>query len=187
MEKVATKSTTVQDTKVLQFSSLTSHYWDNGGLWRNVMSKLNRLIPATGSADTLNGELVRSVNRLYYDYCNNGNINARRIEYGCDEYGDWDEDDIESISWDISWDPYFGKFYELIESVFKGVRKDLDTDDAFQIVMALDKVNELVTSEETDDEFSDLNMNAYDVLVDFVAWYCTNYPDKPLPYWYSKG
>lgn len=32
MEKVATKSTTVQDTKVLQFSSLTSHYWDNGGL-----------------------------------------------------------------------------------------------------------------------------------------------------------
>lgn len=183
MEKVATKSTTVQDTKVLQFSSLTSHYWDNGGLWRNVMSKLNRLMPATGSADTLNGELVRSVNRLYHDYCNNGNGNARRIEYGRDEYGDWDEEDIESISWD----PYYGKFYELIESVFKGVRKDLDTDDAFQIVMALDKVNELVTSDETQDEFSDLNMNAYDVLVDFVAWYCTNYADKPLSYWYSKG
>jgi hypothetical protein len=47
-----------------------------GKYWGNVPPEFNRLwgdlVPDSGAASTLEGELLRAANRLYYDYFNNG-------------------------------------------------------------------------------------------------------------------
>lgn len=48
--------------------------YENGELW-------NDLVPAQGEAETVEGELIRAVNRLFYEYCNNGNCNAGERQF----------------------------------------------------------------------------------------------------------
>lgn len=36
----------------------------------------DKYVPAKGGADTIEGECIRAVGRLYYEWCNNGNCNA---------------------------------------------------------------------------------------------------------------
>ena len=53
-----------------------SKYWNNEGAFQAEFNQLTeQLMPASGSAETLGGELVRSANRLYYDAFNNGFLN----------------------------------------------------------------------------------------------------------------
>ena len=55
----------------------------------------NELVPKKGEADTLNGELIRSMGRLRYEYHNNGNLNAadRPFETCSECRGDGYEED----------------------------------------------------------------------------------------------
>ena len=56
-------------------------YWDNTGKYQEDLDRLTKkLMPAQGEAETIEGELIRAVNRLYYEYCNNGNCNAAERE-----------------------------------------------------------------------------------------------------------
>lgn len=65
-------------------------YWDANGAYQKELDELfNKLVPASGEAETVHGELVRAVNRLYYEYCNNGNCNAIVQEYVDQEYDCW--------------------------------------------------------------------------------------------------
>lgn len=162
------------------FSGINSHYWDGKGTWKEEFDKLTEEMPARGAAQTLNVELVRAVNRLYYDYCNNGNMNAADVK----TVSNWDEDDDEEE--EISWNPYYEKFYELIESTLQDVESELTFEAKNEILNALKTVDDLVLNYGyISDEFSDKNMHAYDVLVDFVCWYCLNHIDKQLPSWYE--
>ena len=46
-------------------------YWDANGAYQKELDELySKLVPASGDAETVHGELVRAVNRLYYEYCN---------------------------------------------------------------------------------------------------------------------
>lgn len=48
-------------------------YWGNTGQYQKDYDRLwKRLVPAEGKADTLHGELLRSISRIYYDLYNNG-------------------------------------------------------------------------------------------------------------------
>lgn len=168
----------------LRFSSLTSHYWDEGGAWRKEFDKLVEKMPATGSAETLNGELVRAVNRLYWDYCNNGNGNAVKIRTS----NIWGDNEAEEE--DITWNECYKKFYDIIAETADNVENELTQSEINEVRSALERVDYLVTSYGyISDEFGDNNMHAYDVLTDFVCWYCLNHTDKPLPtwYWYQRG
>ena len=52
-------------------------YWSEQGIYQEEYNKLyEKLVPSSGSAKTLNGELIRAISRLSYDYFNNGNCNA---------------------------------------------------------------------------------------------------------------
>lgn len=49
-----------------------SKYWNNQGRYQAEFDRYTKqLMPASGHADTVAGELVRSVNRIYYDAFNN--------------------------------------------------------------------------------------------------------------------
>ncbi len=47
-------------------------YWNGTGQFQSAYNELLKLMPFTGAADTLAGELIRSVSRLGYDFYNNG-------------------------------------------------------------------------------------------------------------------
>jgi hypothetical protein len=53
-----------------------SKYWNNEGKYNAEWNQLqDQLVPDVGSADTLAGEMIRAVNKLYYDAFNNGFCN----------------------------------------------------------------------------------------------------------------
>lgn len=48
-------------------------YWNNSGALQNSYNRLwKSLVPPEGQADTLHGELLRDVSKLYHDLYNNG-------------------------------------------------------------------------------------------------------------------
>lgn len=170
-----------QNKSSLRFSSLTSHYWDEDGAWKKEFDELTKEMPVTGSAETLNGELVRAINRLYWDYCNNGNGNAAEVT----TTSGWDDDEEEE---EIGWNDYYKKFFDIIVKTADDVENELTQSEAKEIATALETINHMVTNYGyISDEFGDNNMHAYDVLTDFVCWYCLNHTDKPLPTWYGIG
>ncbi len=66
-------------------------YWDGNGAYQKEYDQLNRaLVPDMGEANTINGEMIRIIGRLTYDFCNNGNCNVIshevvRQECSCEE------------------------------------------------------------------------------------------------------
>jgi hypothetical protein len=51
-------------------------YWNSKGKFQAEYDDLNaKLVPAVDKCDTLEGEFLRAVGRMYYDYFNNGNCN----------------------------------------------------------------------------------------------------------------
>lgn len=56
-------------------------YWGETGAYQKEYTELwDKLIPSSGEAPTIHGELIRCGSRLQYDYCNNGNCNAVETE-----------------------------------------------------------------------------------------------------------
>jgi hypothetical protein len=52
-------------------------YWANNGAYSTLLDeKWNELVPSSGNAETLHGELIRCFGRLNYEFGNNGNCNA---------------------------------------------------------------------------------------------------------------
>lgn len=51
-------------------------YWNNKGRFQELQDELyDMLVPDSGEADTLDGEALRAINRIYYDTFNNGCCN----------------------------------------------------------------------------------------------------------------
>ena len=64
-------------------------YWDGTGQYQTEYKTLcDNLVPDSGSAATLHGELIRAITRLSYEYYNNGNCNARERYINGDTYVD---------------------------------------------------------------------------------------------------
>ena len=58
-------------------------YWNKNGAYQTEYNELySKLVPDSGEADTIQGELIRSASRLTYDYYNNGNCNV--VEPECE-------------------------------------------------------------------------------------------------------
>ena len=52
-------------------------YWNSNGAYQKEYDALyEKLVPAQGEANSVHGEMIRSISRLFYDFCNNGNGNA---------------------------------------------------------------------------------------------------------------
>ncbi len=61
----------------LKHTPLGKSYWAGTGIYQKEKDALwEELVPSSGEAPTIHGEMIRSIGRLFYDYCNNGNCNA---------------------------------------------------------------------------------------------------------------
>jgi hypothetical protein len=89
---------------------LGKSYWGNDGAYQNTYDMLyDKLVPASGYAPTIHGEMIRSISRLFYDFCNNGNCNAVDVRMEeCHQCGGWgyeesynedEEQEIEDCHW----------------------------------------------------------------------------------------
>lgn len=76
-------------------------YWNENGAYQEEYDKLYKeLVPSRGEADSIHGEMIRAVSRLFYDFCNNGNCNVRDFEQDtCDECGGSGYEEEESTCW----------------------------------------------------------------------------------------
>ena len=158
----------------IRSTELSKHYWNNEGAYEAEFKQLtDELMPATGRSQYLVGEVVRAANRLYYEYCNNGNCNAREIAYWGDE---------EDEEYDVKLSPFYGAFITLIGAT---LRESGDRIGA-EIMTSIEDfiINDIPDRREY---FSDTNMHLYDSMIDHVAYYALNHRDekKMIPYNYE--
>lgn len=186
-------------------TEVNKHYWNNEGVYDKEFTELtNMLMKPAGRGDNLRAEVVRAANRLYYEYCNNGNCNAVNIVYG-DEVevtcpycngsgylGD-DEDDIcdecggseivyEEGENEYSVSEYYDNFINLI-------RDTLNDRESFKVMGDIRSFIEQTGDGAPHDRyFSDNNMHMYDLMIDLVyEWAIEHKNDNtPIPYWYKN-
>lgn len=61
-----------------QTTPIGKNYWRGNGIYQTEYDELyDKLVPSSGEAPTVHGELIRGISRLTYDYYNNGNCNVR--------------------------------------------------------------------------------------------------------------
>lgn len=186
-------------------TEVTKHYWDNEGVYDKEFNELtNALMEPAGRGDNLRAEVVRAANRLYYEYCNNGNCNAVHVECG-DEvevtcpccggsgYLGEDTDDIcdecdgmgvvyEEGEEEYSVSEYYDNFIKLI----------IDALNDKESLKAMEDIRSFI--EQTGDGassnwyFSDNNMHMYDLMIDLVyEWAVKHENDNtPIPDWYKN-
>lgn len=54
----------------------THNYWNDNGAYQSLYDAYyERLVPSSGNAGTVLGEMLRATSRIYYDYYNNGMCN----------------------------------------------------------------------------------------------------------------
>jgi hypothetical protein len=60
----------------------TTSYWDENGKYQKEYDTLfDKLVPTSGRAKTNDGNIIRALSCLWYDYCNNGNCNVAEMDY----------------------------------------------------------------------------------------------------------
>ena len=139
------------------------HYWNNEGAYDKEFSELtDKLMKPSGRSDTLQGEVVRAANRLYYEYCNNGNCNAVNIEECPDE-------EYRTI------DKYYKNFLMLIVNTVNTEECEILCEDIEDFI------------ENIGDDFSDKNMHMYDKLIDIVYLWAKDHEGGEIPNWYTNN
>lgn len=203
-EKV--NSVLVPDVKTTE---LGKSYWNNNGAYQKEYDELyGKMVPSSGAAETLHGELIRSISRLFYDYCNNGNCNAANAKYVETEYaccdcggsgeievddegnvedcescggsGVYTEEEIE----EVEINPFFGKFLELIQN---SLEKEFDVNDVYEIVSTVEEIIKISVEDHGSNYFNNENMAAYNKLSDYVIWFVLNTDDAELPENYERN
>lgn len=79
-------------------------YWNGNAKYSKQYEKLwDELVPGSGEAETVKGELVRIVGRITHEYYNNGNFNAIETQEYEDGFGS------SSVT------PYYKEMFDFIE------------------------------------------------------------------------
>lgn len=187
-------------------TELTNHYWNKNGAYQKELDELYALVPDSGCADSLAGELVRAVNRLYYDFCNNGNCNAcevrdgEEVEVECPYCGGCgyldDEDDVcdecggsgviyEEGEQEVEIATFYDNMIELIQTTLSEAGNK-------EIVSVCENIRTIILNMPYCGNArytSDDNMHVYDLLADHVAEYVLQHEDsktQEVPSWYGN-
>lgn len=191
----------------LILSTPNQHYWNNNGAQQQEMDRLTeKFVPARGCAENFTGEVVRAINRLYYEFCNNGNCNALDCEttpgewVTCSRCGGmgyteekYDDGEVcteecpecggeggyyEEDEEEYSLNEFFGNFIKLIRQYFeqKNCKEGIEVIDDIQRVI------------ENHCDTLEYNMSKYDRVVDYIVWLVLNDEDnqEPIPEWYKN-
>tara|TARA_B100000925_G_C21863189_1_gene410884 strand:- start:36 stop:572 length:537 start_codon:yes stop_codon:yes gene_type:complete len=80
-----TKIMKTKEKTYTEFTPIGKTYWNDEGVYQTEFDELYKyLVPNCGDAPTVQGELLRVISRLNYDYFNNGNCNVQEVIYDSD-------------------------------------------------------------------------------------------------------
>lgn len=165
-------------------------YWNNNGAYQKEGDELyEKLVPSEGAAETVHGELIRGINRLFHEYCNNGNGNAIEVITPNDHPWDYDEDVDGEIDWDeieeVNIAPYYEKFLDLIQSTLVDTICPAEIENICSDVRGV--IKDGANNSFCQDYYSRENVNKYNRMCDVVIWYVLNTEDKALPKNYKRA
>ena len=152
------------------------HYWYNEGVYDKEFTQLTEeLVPATGMAKNLRGELVRAANRLYYEYCNNGNCNAAEPVYSDEEAGEYE----------LAVSKFYENFITIIRETLTHSDNVWSSDKVTQANKICDEISDVIVM---GSHFSETDWNWYDRMIDVVYEWCAVHPtdERPIPNWYNN-
>ena len=147
---------------VQKLTPIGKTYYGGDGVYQSEYGELYKsLVPGSGSAETLHGELIRSISRLGHEYNNNGNGNLIEQEAET-EYGG------------VVINEYYLKFFELIQKSVPSCKKEI-------IELGMWLLQNSTTN------FSMRESNRYDIVFDKVIFFVLTTEDMELPSWYDIG
>jgi hypothetical protein len=179
-----TKTTTKTSVPKLN-STLEQHYWNSNGVYQEQYDALwKSLVPDSGESSSIQGEMIRCIGRLYYDFCNNGNCNAIDVRMeDCDSCeGSGYEEDADGDEQDCGWcggdcqvegDYYVTEYYDEMLSFLEANMSEK------QLVQDLREW--MVNDYQKRYSFSDEQMSIYDKVVDSIVYLCLTTPLIPNP------
>lgn len=146
----------------------TKSYWNGNGKFQKEFDKLYKeLVPSTGRAKSLRGEVLRAANQLYYERFNNGNINA------VEEIEDEDNEDIDGMT-RLKITPFFKNFIAIIRYVLGG-----------EGLRAIGRVEESLI--DTDENHLKIFDKDYETMMDsIIIWVKNETKDEEIPNWYEN-
>jgi len=178
-------------------------YWERNGKYQKQYDDMySKLVPDSGSAETLNGELLRSASRLTWEFYNNGNCNACEVNSRFDSFtkecpecfgngytdedgeetctsceGSGEEENEEEVDGECDIDSYYAKMLDLIEAEIPGSSKIVDA------------VRTEITSNSysNHNQFNEKSDDIYNNLVNCVMEYIINNNDRELSNQYERG
>lgn len=197
------------ENKLEKYSSnIEQNYWEGKGVYQAELDRLTKkFMPTSGRARNYIGEVIRAINRLYYEFCNNGNCNALDCEtipgewvecsrcagvgYTEEEYDDGevcaeecpdcggDGGYYEEDEEEYSLNKFFGNFIELLNQFFS----ERNASDG---IVALNGVKSII-----ENQYAPIavNIHTYDSLIDNVVWLVLQEEDNesPIPSWYENN
>lgn len=184
----------------LKLTSENNHYWNNNGTYQQEMDRLyDKFVPTSGRSYNLTGEVVRAANRLYYEFCNNGNHNALEtisewVECSyCGGSGLIDVYDDEEFCAEECPDcngegGYYDEEFTLNEyydNFIKLIRHYFEQKNCKEGIEAIDEVLRIIEcSYKPEDYF----ITKYDRCIDYVVWCVLNDEDNQelIPDWYTN-
>lgn len=161
-------------------------YWSNNGAYSKELYELyTKLVPDSGNAQTVHGELVRAVSRLGYEYYNNGNCNAcdpyyADPEYDVDDNGEEyciNDDEIKHIDIDEYYDNMLNFIYTY--SDVEGLTTTQQVEEAVEGVRYV--IKQAVNYETCGGYFQESFEKCYNKLTDLVMHVVLNTEDMPNP------
>ena len=160
-------------------------YWNNNGAYSKELLELyNKLVPDSGNAQTVHGELVRAVSWLGYEYYN-GNRNA------CDPYYADPEYDVDDN----------GEEYCINDGEIKRIDINGYYEDMLNFIYTYSNVEGLTTTQQVEEAIEDVRFvikqavnykncggyfqesfeKCYNELTDLVMYVVLNTEDMPNP------
>lgn len=190
----------------LKTTELGKSYWAETGVYQAEYEQLYKdMVEDSGASKTLNGELIRAISRLFYEYCNNGNCNAVDVEYYNEEVDCYCCDGEGEINHGTEFDEEEGHDVDLIEECYEccgdGITYeeyqhqpkitdfyvnflDLIKWNVPNSFARVEEVEEVMLSNEN--TFSNEDMDKYNKMCDTVIHYVLENEDKELPIDYKN-
>jgi hypothetical protein len=170
---------------------LGKSYWGQDGAYQNLYDSLwEQLVPASGYATTIHGEMMRSISRLFYEFCNNGNCNALDFKMEtCHNCGGWGyeekyNDDEEQETEDCSYCDGSG---ECEDEVFITEYYQEMVDFLLEFMLEKEPIKNLekflLKNYQSKYSFNNEQMDIYNKVVDAVMYQVLNTNNKPNPYY----
>ena len=160
--------------KEQKFTENGKRYWNDEGAYNEEYKRLHEeMVPHSGRSESYQGEVIRAVSRMYYEYYNNGNCNACQ-EIPSKPY--WEMEDEDDMEYDTVVSDFYQGFIDIIYYYF--CRRE--NEEGIKTIKEIER-------QIPDTDLSEPMMSLYERLVDIAVFEVMNDNERwDIPEWYKN-